>query len=52
MLIEPAEKMGAVIGLATGSVHASLVGHAGYLVVMTVLGLAFAGRRMGRLLLK
>ncbi len=39
-------------GLTTGSVNGGLLIHVGYLVVMTVLGLAVAGRRMGRLLLK
>ncbi len=39
-------------GITTGSLDVSLVGHIGYLVVMTVLGLLLAGRRMGRLLLK
>ena len=39
-------------GLTTGSVHPVLLVHAGYLLVMTILGLLIAGRRMGRLLLK
>jgi lipooligosaccharide transport system permease protein len=39
-------------GLTTGSLHPALIGHAAYLVVMGILGLAVAGRRMGRLLLK
>jgi lipooligosaccharide transport system permease protein len=39
-------------GLTTGSLHPVLFGHIGYLVVMAALGLAVAGRRMGRLLLK
>ena len=39
-------------GLTTGSVHPALLVHAAYLVVMTVVGLGLAGRRMGRLLLK
>jgi len=39
-------------GLATGGLHPILIGHAAYLVVMTVVGLFLAGRRMGRLLLK
>jgi lipooligosaccharide transport system permease protein len=41
-----------VRGLATASLHPVLLGHAAYLVVMTVAGLFVAGRRMGRLLLK
>jgi lipooligosaccharide transport system permease protein len=39
-------------GLTTGSAPASLLLNAGYLVVMAAVGLAVAGRRMGRLLLK
>jgi lipooligosaccharide transport system permease protein len=39
-------------GLTTGSPHPVLIGHAAYLVAMGILGLAVAGRRMGRLLLK
>ncbi|HET6213504.1 MAG TPA: ABC transporter permease, partial [Micromonosporaceae bacterium] len=39
-------------GLTTGAVHPSLFGHAAYLAAMTAIGLAVAGRRMGRLLLK
>ena len=41
-----------VRGLATGGLHPILIAHAAYLVVMTVVGLFLAGRRMGRLLLK
>ena len=41
-----------VRGLTTASVHPVLLMHIGYLVAMTALGLAVAGRRMGRLLLK
>jgi lipooligosaccharide transport system permease protein len=41
-----------VRGLTTGSLHPVLFVHIGYLAVMTVVGLAVAGRRMGRLLLK
>jgi lipooligosaccharide transport system permease protein len=41
-----------VRGLTTGSVHPALLGHAAYLVAMTLAGLFVAGRRMGRLLLK
>lgn len=39
-------------GLTTGSVHAGLLGHVAYLAVMAAVGLAVAGRRMGRQLLK
>ncbi|HEX6501374.1 MAG TPA: ABC transporter permease [Micromonosporaceae bacterium] len=39
-------------GLTTGSVSLGLLGHAGYLAAMIVVGLAVAARRMGRLLLK
>jgi lipooligosaccharide transport system permease protein len=39
-------------GLTTGSVQPALLGHAGYLVAMTGLGLVLAARRMGRMLLK
>ncbi len=39
-------------GLTTGSIQLSLLGHIAYLLVMAAIGLAIAGRRMGRLLLK
>ncbi len=39
-------------GLTTGEVHAGLLVHVGYLLVMGVLGLAVTSRRLGRLLLK
>jgi lipooligosaccharide transport system permease protein len=39
-------------GLTTGSLHPVLFGHAAYLVVMAGVGLAIAGRRMARQLLK
>ncbi len=39
-------------GIATGSVHPVLLVHTGYLVALTGFGLALAGRRMARLLLK
>ena len=39
-------------GLTTGSVDVGLLGHVAYLAVMAAIGLAIAGRRMGRLLLK
>jgi lipooligosaccharide transport system permease protein len=38
-------------GLTTGSLRFGLLLHVGYLIVMTGVGLAIAGRRMGRLLL-
>lgn len=38
--------------LTTGSVGVGLLGHAGYLAAMAVVGLVVAGRRMGRQLLK
>jgi lipooligosaccharide transport system permease protein len=41
-----------VRGVTTGSLQPSLLIHIGYLLAMTALGLAIAGRRMGRLLLK
>jgi lipooligosaccharide transport system permease protein len=41
-----------VRGLTTASVHPMLLVHVGYLAAMTVIGLAVANRRMGRLLLK
>jgi lipooligosaccharide transport system permease protein len=37
-------------GLTTGTPHWSLLGHAAYLAIMAVLGLAVAGRRMAKLL--
>jgi len=39
-------------GLTTATAQWSLLGHAAYLAVMAAVGLAVAGRRMGRLLLK
>jgi lipooligosaccharide transport system permease protein len=39
-------------GLTTGSAGASLLLNVGYLIVMAAAGLAVAGRRMGKLLLK
>lgn len=39
-------------GLTTGSVHWGLLGHTAYLLGLAALGVALAGRRMGRLLLK
>lgn len=39
-------------GLTTGAPHLSTLGNVAYLVVMAVVGLAVAGRRMGTLLLK
>jgi len=39
-------------GLTTGSLHPSLLGHVAYLVVMAGVGLAVAGQRMARQLLK
>lgn len=39
-------------GITTGSLHPILLLHIGYLLAMTGVGLAIAGRRMGRLLLK
>jgi lipooligosaccharide transport system permease protein len=39
-------------GLTTGLIEVSLLGHAGYLVLMAAAGLFIASRRMGRLLLK
>lgn len=41
-----------VRGITTGSADWALLGHVGYLVAATVLGLVVAGRRMGKLLLK
>jgi lipooligosaccharide transport system permease protein len=41
-----------VRGLATGSLHLALLGHAGYLVAMAAAGVFVAGRRMGKLLLR
>jgi lipooligosaccharide transport system permease protein len=38
-------------GLTTGVVGLSLLGHLGYFVVMIVLGVALAARRLGALLL-
>jgi len=37
-------------GLTTGALPASLLGHTAYLLVLAVVGLIVAGRRMGRLL--
>lgn len=39
-------------GLTTGTAQWGLLGHVAYLAVMTAFGVAVAGRRMGRLLLK
>jgi lipooligosaccharide transport system permease protein len=41
-----------VRGLTTASLHPVLLVHTAYLLAMTALGLAVAGRRMGRILLK
>ncbi|MCW0214698.1 MAG: ABC transporter permease [Pseudonocardia sp.] len=39
-------------GLTTGVVHLGLLGHLAYFVVMALIGLAVAGRRLGALLLR
>ncbi|SHF44222.1 ABC transporter permease [Streptoalloteichus hindustanus] len=39
-------------GLTTGAVHWGVLGHAAYFVVLAVLGVAVAARRLGRLLLR
>jgi len=38
-------------GLTTGAIHAGLLGHLGYFVIMIIGGLVVAGRRLDVLLL-
>ena len=39
-------------GLTTGAVHIGMLGHLGYFVVMIVLGVTVAARRLDALLLR